>query len=45
MQRTHRRRALHLTKESMLKAGVGSEHSSNIFIQLLLSLSRFKTID
>jgi hypothetical protein len=36
--------ATHLTKESMLDVGAGSEHSSHIFIQLLLHLSRFKMI-
>jgi hypothetical protein len=37
--------AIHRNKGSILDAGAGSEHSSNIFTQLLLSLSGYKMVD
>jgi hypothetical protein len=42
---THRRLAIHLTNAAIFDAVAGSEHSSSIFTQLVLSLSRFKTAD
>jgi hypothetical protein len=44
-QLSHRRMAIYLTKASTLDVEAGSEHSTYIFIQLLVSLSRFKMVD